>query len=172
MDAAACAAPAALISQPAGARPLLKLKAGCPVQTWPAASLAPSQSTQLQPQPCPPDFFTSSSPWCFGALPTRLLQEEALQQVQSILGCSTTTARALLIFFGWDAEAVLGGCQLRSVAVLPILLASCSLCCFRFMFLRRDAMRFNLQHLAQLCQALRMRPRSNQLRLSAPPHPA
>lgn len=38
----------------------------------------------------------------------RRMQEEALQQVQSILGCSTTTARALLIFFGWDAEAVLG----------------------------------------------------------------
>jgi hypothetical protein len=30
--------------------------------------------------------------------------------VQSILGCNTTTARALLIYFSWDAEAVLGGC--------------------------------------------------------------
>lgn len=28
--------------------------------------------------------------------------------MQAILGCSTTTARALLIFFSWDAEAVLG----------------------------------------------------------------
>ncbi len=36
------------------------------------------------------------------------LQDEALSQVKSILGCSTTTARALLIFFSWDAEAVLG----------------------------------------------------------------
>ena len=35
-------------------------------------------------------------------------QEEALGQVQAILGCSTTTARALLIYFSWDAEAVLG----------------------------------------------------------------
>ena len=40
------------------------------------------------------------------------LQEEALAQVQSILGCNTTTARALLIYFSWDAEAVLGGCWL------------------------------------------------------------
>jgi hypothetical protein len=35
-------------------------------------------------------------------------QDEALAQVQSILGCSSTTARALLIFFSWDAETVLG----------------------------------------------------------------
>lgn len=44
-------------------------------------------------------------------MPIRLfagLQEEALAQVQAILGCSTTTARALLIFFSWDAETVLG----------------------------------------------------------------
>lgn len=35
-----------------------------------------------------------------------------MSQVQGILGCSTTTARALLIFFSWDFEAVLGelGC--------------------------------------------------------------
>lgn len=38
----------------------------------------------------------------------RRVQDEALSQVKSILGCSTTTARALLIFFSWDAETVLG----------------------------------------------------------------
>ncbi|KAI3429520.1 hypothetical protein D9Q98_005609 [Chlorella vulgaris] len=38
----------------------------------------------------------------------RRMQDEALTQVQSILGCSSTTARALLIFFSWDAETVLG----------------------------------------------------------------
>ena len=36
------------------------------------------------------------------------LQEEALDQVKSILGCGTTTARALLIYFSWDTEVVLG----------------------------------------------------------------
>eukprot|EP00887_Chlorella_sp_A99_P003167 scaffold9.g3167.t1 len=35
-------------------------------------------------------------------------EEEALGQVQAILGCSTTVARTLLIFFSWDAEMVLG----------------------------------------------------------------
>ena len=35
------------------------------------------------------------------------MQNEALAQVQSILGCSTTTARALLTYFSWDAENVL-----------------------------------------------------------------
>jgi ariadne-1 len=35
------------------------------------------------------------------------IQKEALAQVQGILGCSTTTARALLTFFNWDAESVL-----------------------------------------------------------------
>jgi len=34
-------------------------------------------------------------------------QNEALAQVQAILGCTTTTARALLTFFNWDAENVL-----------------------------------------------------------------
>lgn len=28
--------------------------------------------------------------------------------MSAILGCNTTTARALLIFFSWDAETVLG----------------------------------------------------------------
>lgn len=36
------------------------------------------------------------------------IQDEALDQVKGILGCNTTTARALLIFFNWDTEAVLG----------------------------------------------------------------
>lgn len=35
------------------------------------------------------------------------MQNEALAQVQAILGCTTTTARALLTFFNWDAENVL-----------------------------------------------------------------
>jgi ariadne-1 len=35
------------------------------------------------------------------------IQKEALAQVQGILGCTTTTARALLTFFNWDAENVL-----------------------------------------------------------------
>jgi ariadne-1 len=35
------------------------------------------------------------------------IQKEALAQVQAILGCTTTTARALLTFFNWDAESVL-----------------------------------------------------------------
>ena len=35
------------------------------------------------------------------------MQQEALGQVQSILGCTSTTARALLTFFSWDAESVL-----------------------------------------------------------------
>ena len=35
------------------------------------------------------------------------LQREALEQVQSILGCTTTAARSLLTFFSWDAESVL-----------------------------------------------------------------
>lgn len=42
-------------------------------------------------------------PYCRPAL-----QDEALDQVKAILGCNTTTARALLIFFNWDTEAVLG----------------------------------------------------------------
>lgn len=48
---------------------------------------------------------TSCFPPC-AAVPYQ--QDEALTQVQSILGCSSTTARALLIFFSWDAETVLG----------------------------------------------------------------
>jgi hypothetical protein len=36
------------------------------------------------------------------------MQDEALDQVKAILGCDTTTARALLIYFSWDTEAVLG----------------------------------------------------------------
>lgn len=36
------------------------------------------------------------------------IQREALDQVQGILGCDTTTARALLTHFSWDAESVLG----------------------------------------------------------------
>lgn len=36
-------------------------------------------------------------------------QEEALHQVQGIMGCSATVARTLLTYFNWDAEAVLGG---------------------------------------------------------------
>ncbi|KAG7666760.1 hypothetical protein Ndes2526B_g04760 [Nannochloris sp. 'desiccata'] len=35
------------------------------------------------------------------------IQKEALAQVQAILRCTTTTARALLTFFNWDAENVL-----------------------------------------------------------------
>ncbi|PSC75216.1 putative E3 ubiquitin-ligase ARI1 isoform X2 isoform A [Micractinium conductrix] len=38
----------------------------------------------------------------------RRLQEEALHQVQGIMGCSATVARTLLTYFNWDAEAVLG----------------------------------------------------------------
>lgn len=59
---------------------------------------------------CP---FTLPSTWLSEPLPVcppHPPQEEALAQVQGILGCSTTTARTLLIFFSWDAEAVLGGC--------------------------------------------------------------
>lgn len=47
------------------------------------------------------------------------LQEEALSQVQAILGCSTTVARALLIYFSWDAEAVLGAPCWVGCVVLP-----------------------------------------------------
>jgi ariadne-1 len=36
------------------------------------------------------------------------MQGEALEQVRSILGCCDTTARALLTYFSWDAESVLG----------------------------------------------------------------
>jgi hypothetical protein len=53
-------------------------------------------------------FIVAFPPWPPAALAP---QDEALSQVQSILGCTTTTARALLIFFNWDAEAVLGGCR-------------------------------------------------------------
>jgi len=35
------------------------------------------------------------------------IQIEALDQVQAILGCSVTVARALLTYFSWDAESVL-----------------------------------------------------------------
>ena len=62
-------------------------------------------------------------------IPGRLVepQDEALGQVQSILGCSSTAARALLMMFSWDSEAVLGAydrcCPLQlSVAVTLVCL--------------------------------------------------
>lgn len=35
-------------------------------------------------------------------------QMEAIRSVIDILGCSTSTARVLLIFFRWDTEALFG----------------------------------------------------------------
>lgn len=56
----------------------------------------------------------------------RASQQEALAQVEGILGCEQSTARALLMFFSWDAEATLESVAeqgeddiLRRAGVLP-----------------------------------------------------
>lgn len=58
---------------------------------------------------------------------TLSLQEESLQSVQSILNCNASVARALLIYYQWDAERLFGACDVLMRRPNNIILAT--ICC-------------------------------------------